>query len=264
MSGKDAIQKLIINYSRRLQKLKEQQALRGQNTEIEILIEIEDIENRIKNLQEELEYLLLSSHTTIRGNSENNESRDIPRTANINPVVVLSITTVFCVAAVVYNYGDDLLKTMQYPETIISQDKQLASVKGFVPISTPEPIVTSALYYAEVDKPFTSEPVSEQIVTNISTEWSRTWPSGTYVLYICNYPLADHHKDYYCQSIIIYKSALSIEKSSTGIEEPFLMNIPLGLLDQLPLGIYSVHICQHKQVAYELICCCYPTIIYKQ
>lgn len=47
-------QELIISYyTRRLQKLKEQQALRGLNTPPEILIEIEDIEGKIQGLQKE-------------------------------------------------------------------------------------------------------------------------------------------------------------------------------------------------------------------
>jgi hypothetical protein len=54
MSRQDDIKKLVHNYSRRLQILKEQQALRGINTPPEIVIEIEDIEAKIEKLQTEL------------------------------------------------------------------------------------------------------------------------------------------------------------------------------------------------------------------
>jgi hypothetical protein len=54
MPRKTDLQQLIINYTRRLQKLKEQQALKGQNTEPDLLIEIEDIETQLAQLQAEL------------------------------------------------------------------------------------------------------------------------------------------------------------------------------------------------------------------
>ncbi len=43
-------EQLIVNLNRRLQKLKEQQALQGQNTPPEILIDIEDTEAKIKKI----------------------------------------------------------------------------------------------------------------------------------------------------------------------------------------------------------------------
>lgn len=55
MSRQDDIEKLIFNYSRRLQKLKEQLALHGSSTDPKILIEIEDTETAIDNLQIKLE-----------------------------------------------------------------------------------------------------------------------------------------------------------------------------------------------------------------
>ncbi|MFN8457504.1 MAG: response regulator [Anaerolineae bacterium] len=57
MSHKNDIRKLIGNLQRRLQKLKEQQALMGLGTPPHILIEIEDIKVEIENLQTELEKL---------------------------------------------------------------------------------------------------------------------------------------------------------------------------------------------------------------
>ena len=51
MSRRTDIQKLIVNYERRLQILKEKEALTGLNTSPETLIEIEDIETRLDELQ---------------------------------------------------------------------------------------------------------------------------------------------------------------------------------------------------------------------
>lgn len=54
MMRDDHIKNLIYNYNRRLQLLKEQQALRGLNTPPEILLEIEDIEAKLGQLETEL------------------------------------------------------------------------------------------------------------------------------------------------------------------------------------------------------------------
>ncbi|MBI1881625.1 MAG: hypothetical protein HYR94_25885 [Chloroflexi bacterium] len=55
MSRQADIQKLIFNYTRQLQKLKEQQALQGVSTPSAILIQIEDIEAELEGLQTLLE-----------------------------------------------------------------------------------------------------------------------------------------------------------------------------------------------------------------
>ena len=54
MTRRDNIQRLIVLYNRRLQKLREQEALRGISTPPEILIEIEDLEKKLAGLQTEL------------------------------------------------------------------------------------------------------------------------------------------------------------------------------------------------------------------
>lgn len=51
MSSQNDLKRLIINYQRRLQKLKEMQALQGINTAPETLIEIEDIEAELEKFQ---------------------------------------------------------------------------------------------------------------------------------------------------------------------------------------------------------------------
>lgn len=55
MTRQDDIKTLIINHSRRLQKLKEQQALKGFEADTSIVMEIENIEAKIENLRQELE-----------------------------------------------------------------------------------------------------------------------------------------------------------------------------------------------------------------
>jgi hypothetical protein len=51
MSDQDDIKRLIVNYQRRLQKLKEAQALQGINTPPDVLIQIEDIEAELEKFQ---------------------------------------------------------------------------------------------------------------------------------------------------------------------------------------------------------------------
>jgi len=55
MSRKDNIKQLLTNYSRRLQKLKEQEALYGPSITPGVLIEIEDLEAKIEDLQADIE-----------------------------------------------------------------------------------------------------------------------------------------------------------------------------------------------------------------
>ena len=54
MSQQNDIKNLIKTYNRRLQKLKEQQAVQGITVDPKIPIEIEDIEVEIEKLQEKL------------------------------------------------------------------------------------------------------------------------------------------------------------------------------------------------------------------
>lgn len=57
MSRQDELKKQIINHQRRLSKLKEKQALKGINADVDLPIEIEDIETEIEQLQAELKTL---------------------------------------------------------------------------------------------------------------------------------------------------------------------------------------------------------------
>jgi hypothetical protein len=54
VSYKDDIERLIFRHNRRLQKLRERQAIQGHNVDPEISIEIEDIEARIQKFQAQL------------------------------------------------------------------------------------------------------------------------------------------------------------------------------------------------------------------
>lgn len=67
MSRQDDIRKLLINYNRRLQALKERQALYGLDTPIAILTEIENIEAEITNLEAELETITTVLKDKARG-----------------------------------------------------------------------------------------------------------------------------------------------------------------------------------------------------
>ena len=60
MSQRDDIKKLIIEYSRRLQKLKEKKARLGVSADPSLDIEIEDIEAELEKLQTQLESLSIS------------------------------------------------------------------------------------------------------------------------------------------------------------------------------------------------------------
>ncbi len=77
MSQPEDIQKLINRYSRRLQKLKERQAVQGLNTSPEVLIEIEDIEVELERLQSQLE----SEQAQLRQTLSNLAGLDLPATA---------------------------------------------------------------------------------------------------------------------------------------------------------------------------------------
>ena len=56
MARQDEIKNLIIEHNRRLQKLKEQQALHGIDTPPEIQIEIERIEEEIAEHEQEVKF----------------------------------------------------------------------------------------------------------------------------------------------------------------------------------------------------------------
>lgn len=60
------IEKLITNHQRRLQKLKETKALKGINTDPELLIEIEDIEAELKKLEAEQDKLRKSAKESLQ------------------------------------------------------------------------------------------------------------------------------------------------------------------------------------------------------
>lgn len=67
MSEADGIRKIISDKSRRLQKLKEQEALYGISVDPRILIEIEDLETQLEELQTQL--AALESGTSARVSS---------------------------------------------------------------------------------------------------------------------------------------------------------------------------------------------------
>lgn len=87
MPSKTDLQNLIMTHHRRLQKLKEQEALSGRSTEPEILIEIEDIEKALAELQGELIELENDDQLEVRGDLISlSDSDDQPSDRNLNQI----------------------------------------------------------------------------------------------------------------------------------------------------------------------------------
>ncbi|MCB0213395.1 MAG: serine/threonine protein kinase [Anaerolineae bacterium] len=88
MNSKTDLQALIINKSRRLQKLKEQQAFKGIDTPAHVLIEIEDMEIAIEQLQAEMMTLPAASEAELtRENSPSVEAAPSEEAVNRLPVL---------------------------------------------------------------------------------------------------------------------------------------------------------------------------------
>ncbi|MCB0197578.1 MAG: serine/threonine protein kinase [Anaerolineae bacterium] len=90
MERKADLQALIINKSRRLQKQKEQQALKGIDTPAHVLIEIEDLEVEIEQLQADLIALREASDAELENDSQNSppvEAAPPEETVNRLPVL---------------------------------------------------------------------------------------------------------------------------------------------------------------------------------
>lgn len=82
MSRREDIQKLIVLYNRRLQKLREQEALKGISTPPEILIEIEDLEDKLAGLQAELES---ASAQPVSALTDDDLAREVARLSGDQP-----------------------------------------------------------------------------------------------------------------------------------------------------------------------------------
>jgi fructose-1,6-bisphosphatase/inositol monophosphatase family enzyme len=78
MSKEDDIKKLISEHNRRLQYLKEREAKTGLETPPHVLTEIEDIEEKIEQLQDELD-VLKAMQSDIRNDAEESPSSDTSR-----------------------------------------------------------------------------------------------------------------------------------------------------------------------------------------
>lgn len=100
MSSQKDIEKLIRGYTRRLQKLKEQQAIQGISVDPKIPLEIEDIEAKIENLQNKkndtsntIELGLSDTPTPSRSKVKilQNASKTSPR--KIDPTIMVAVIT---------------------------------------------------------------------------------------------------------------------------------------------------------------------------
>ena len=79
MSRQDDIKKLITTYNRRLQKLKEQQAMHGLDTPPATLLEIEDIEEKLTELESHLSALERSPEPDVALPSSVDIERELAR-----------------------------------------------------------------------------------------------------------------------------------------------------------------------------------------
>lgn len=85
MSPQADLKKLILTHTRRLQKLKQQQALAGPFGASQISIEIEDIEAEIKKLQTELETLEAGGLVDLETSTQSALAADLPQKSQSQP-----------------------------------------------------------------------------------------------------------------------------------------------------------------------------------
>lgn len=119
MPRQEDIQKLIELYNRRLQKLREQEALKGINAPPEILIEIKDIEDKLTGLQVELETTFAQSVSPL---TDDEVARELARLSNDKPVTSSSTQ----MGAV--NLSNVSSSTITAGGDIVGRDKITASV----------------------------------------------------------------------------------------------------------------------------------------
>jgi len=102
-ANRSPLEELIFTKMRRLQKLKEQQAFKGINTEPEILIEIEDLEAEIKQLQVDLKESAIRLEPATSPKAQPRSNYQQPPAVNLKRVKSNSInwTKVGAIAAVI-------------------------------------------------------------------------------------------------------------------------------------------------------------------
>lgn len=86
MARRNDVEKLIQNYERRLQKLKEVQSLQGLDTSPQTLMDIEDTETKIEELRIELDALAAGGpglETSSEGEPDSVTSTQQPRPDNV-------------------------------------------------------------------------------------------------------------------------------------------------------------------------------------
>lgn len=130
MTLKDDVKKLIAIYSRRLQKLKEQQALFGISVDPRILIEIEDIEAKIEDLQSELKI--------VEGKNDN-ACLETPRVVKIKSERKLSDLSININNFLGFNHAD---RVWGYLELLLG----LAQIKNLVLNSSEREVLQNSVY----------------------------------------------------------------------------------------------------------------------
>ncbi len=122
MSNKEGLQKLIATKNRRLQKLREQQAVKGISSDPSILIEIEDLEAEIDQHETKLKEIEKTGEVTADLALSSTGSKPKPNTpqnstvsksekkswaAIVVPIVVALIGLVGVIFTTVWNSGSD-------------------------------------------------------------------------------------------------------------------------------------------------------------
>lgn len=93
MIRSEYIKRLIRNHHRRLQKLKEKEALHGLDVAPRTLIEIEDVEEKIALLEQELEDIRQSTEAAGLTSAPPQSQQESPPLASTSPSTSRRVTT---------------------------------------------------------------------------------------------------------------------------------------------------------------------------
>ncbi len=131
MPRRNDIQKLIRLYNRRLQKLREQEATKGINTSPEILIEIEDLEDKLVGLRAELE---TASDQPVSALSDDELTREVARLSGDPPAPSSSTQTgginLSNISGGTFNVGGGIFTAGDVQGDVAGRDKVVENIGG--------------------------------------------------------------------------------------------------------------------------------------
>ncbi|MCB9100078.1 MAG: FlxA-like family protein [Anaerolineales bacterium] len=179
-----SIKRQVENYQRRLNVLKEQQALKGSNTPPEVVLEIEDIEAKITNLQSELQQFPGGSKpVAVSPTSSSPERKDAPGPLSISNIFAGIIITVVggLVLTGIVSFGPNLFGSFFGPPTpTITPTATETPVEEIVLINTDTPTPTWTPTVADVSTPTeTWTPTFEPTIIETATPTPTHSPSST-------------------------------------------------------------------------------------